>query len=117
MIQTGPATRIFLAAGSTDLRKGFDGLSDLVRHRLAADPLNGQLYIFCNLRKDRIKILCFDGSGTWICAKKLQQGSYSWPAADNAATSVSLRAEELALLLGGIELEKTRQKNWWRRSA
>jgi transposase len=59
MIQLGPATRVFLAAGPTDMRKGFDGMADLVRHRLAADPLNGHLYRFCNRRKTRLKILCF----------------------------------------------------------
>ena len=117
MIQLGPATRVFLAAGHTDMRKGFDGLADLVRHRLAADPLNGHLYLFCNRRKDRIKILCFDGSGLWICSKLLQKGSFSWPALEGDISSVSLKAEELAMLLGGIELERTRLKNWWRRRA
>ena len=117
MIQTGPATRVFLAAGPTDMRKGFDGLADLVRHRLAADPLNGHLYIFCNKRRNRIKIVCVDGTGVWVCSKKLQRGSYSWPALEADTARVSLKSEELALLVGGIELEKTRLKNWWRRCA
>jgi len=115
MIQLGPATRIFLAAGPTDMRKGFDGLADLVRHRLSSDALNGHLYIFCNQRRNRIKIICFDGTGAWTCTKKLQQGCYSWPALENSTARVSLKAEEFALLVGGIELEKTRLKNWWRR--
>ena len=117
MIQTGPATRVFLAAGPTDMRKGFDGLADLVRHRLASDPLNGHLYLFCNKRRNRVKVLCFDGTGVWVCSKKLQKGSFSWPAAEADVPHVRLQSEELALLLGGIELEKTRLKNWWRRSA
>ena len=117
MIQVGPATRVFLAAGPTDMRKGFDGLADLVRHRLAADPLSGHLYVFCNQRRNRIKILCFDGTGTWVCAKRLEKGSYSWPMVEEGNGSVSVKSEELALLLGGIELEKTRLKDWWRRCA
>lgn len=117
MIQVGPATRVFLAAGHTDMRKGFNGLTDLVRHHLAADPLNGHLYLFCNKRKNRVKILCFDGSGLWICTKKLQQGCFSWPDVEGTDVSVSLKPEELTMLLAGIELERTRMKNWWRKSA
>lgn len=117
MIQVGPATRVFLAVGPTDMRKGFDGLADLVRHRLSADPLNGHLYVFCNKRRSRIKVLCFDGSGTWVCTKRLERGSYSWPVMETEATSVRLKAEELTLLLGGIELERTRLKDWWRQCA
>lgn len=117
MIQLGPATRVFLAAGPTDMRKGFNGLTDLVRHRLAADPLNGHLYLFCNQRRNRLKILCFDGSGLWICSKKLQRGCFSWPELEANTVSVSLKPEELSMLLAGIELERTRLKNWWRKVA
>jgi transposase len=117
MINLGPATRVFLAAGPTDMRKGFDGLADLVRHRLAGNPLDGHLYVFCNKRKNRLKILCFDGSGLWICTKRLERGNFSWPALEEATAKVTLKTEEMSLLLGGIELERTRLKNWWRRSA
>ena len=117
MISLGPSTRVFLAAGPTDMRKGFEGLTDLVRHRLEADPLNGHLYLFCNKRRNRVKILCFDGSGLWICTKRLERGCYSWPTIDATAARVSLQPEEVSMLLSGIELERTRSKNWWRRSA
>lgn len=115
MFSLGPATRIYLAAGPTDLRLGYDGLSARAQQVLAADPLSGHLFVFCNRAKDRIKILYWDGSGQWLCTKRLQQGRYSWPALAEGAARVSLRAEELALLLGGIELERTRAKEWWRR--
>ena len=115
MINLGPATRVFLAAGPTDMRKGYDGLADLVRHHLQGDPLDGHLYLFCNKRRNRLKILCFDGSGLWICSKQLQKGHFSWPALADSPTKVTLKAEEMTLLLGGIELERTRSKNWWRR--
>ena len=117
MIPIGPATRVFLAAGITDMRKGFDGLAALVQHRLEADPLSGHLFVFCNARRNRVKILFWDGSGLWICTKRLEKGRFSWPAEDNGSGKVSLKSEELALILGGIELEKTRQKNWWRKAA
>lgn len=115
MIQVGPSTRVFLASGFHDMRKSFNGLSDLVKHRLAADPLNGHLYLFCNRRKNRIKILCFDGSGLWVCTKKLERGCFSWPEVEHS--SVIIKPEELSMLLAGIELERTRLKNWWRKSA
>ena len=115
MINLGPATRIFLAAGSTDMRKGFNGLADLVRHRLEGNPLDGHLYIFCNKRRNRIKVLCFDGTGLWILNKRLERGSYSWPSGEELPAKLTLNAEEFNLLLGGIELERTRRKNWWRR--
>ena len=117
MIHLGPATRIFLAAGPTDMRKGFDGLADLVRHRLEGNPLDGHLYLFCNKRRNRLKVLYWDGSGLWICNKRLEKGRYSWPELDDAPTRITLAHEELSLLLGGIELERTRRKNWWRRNA
>lgn len=115
MLGLGSATRIYLAAGATDMRKGFDGLADLARHVLEVDPLSGHLCIFCNRRRTRIKIIYVDGTGTWTCSKKLQKGCFTWPAAEGDRRRVSLNAEELALLLGGIELERARKKDWWRR--
>jgi len=115
MINLGPATRIFLAVGSTDMRKGFNGLSDIVRHRLESDPLNGHLYVFCNKRRNRIKVMYWDGSGLWICNKRLEKGRFSWPAPEHDEPRMTLSSEAMSLLLGGIVLEKTRLKNWWRR--
>ncbi len=118
MIPLGTATRVFLAVGATDLRKGFDGLADRVRHQLAEDPLSGHLFIFCNQQRNRLKVLYWDGSGLWLCSKRLERGVFSWPAAEaGASPKCTLNAETLALLLGGIELERTRRKDWWRRAA
>lgn len=116
MISAGPATRVFLCAGPTDMRKGFNGLEALVRQTLQADPLSGHLFLFCNRQRNRLKILCFDGTGLWICAKRLEAGRFSWPEVEGSH-SVTMTREELALLLGGIELEKTRRKGWWRQVA
>ena len=62
---------MYLAVGANDLRKGFDGLYGLVRSRLEEDPLSGQLFVFCNAGRTRVKALYFDGSGLWLCAKRL----------------------------------------------
>jgi len=115
----GPATRIYLALGATDMRKGFEGgfegLYGLVRDRLQLEPLSGHVFIFCNKARNRTKVLFWDGSGLWICAKRLQKGRFSWPSEDQEQVRVSLSHEELALLLGGIEVGRTRRKNWYRK--
>jgi transposase len=111
----GPATRIYLALGATDMRKGFEGLYGLVRDRLQLEPLSGHVFLFCNKARNRTKVLFWDGSGLWICAKRLEKGRFSWPSEEDQQTGVILSHEELALLLGGIDLKRTRRKNWYRK--
>ena len=121
MLGIGSATRIYLAVGATDMRKSFEGLSGIIRQRLRQDPLSGHLFLFCNARRNRLKVVFWDGHGLWVCAKRLEKGRFSWPliadekaAADGAA---SLKQEELAMLLGGMEMSRTQRKRWWRREA
>jgi transposase len=116
MIPIGPATKIFLASGATDLRKSFEGLSDLAAHQLQEDPMSGHVFVFVNRRKTRLKLLFWDGSGLWVCAKKLQSGCFSWPKTQEPG-ALRVLSEELTLLLGGIDLDKTRQRQWWRKAA
>jgi len=116
MISLSPATRIYLAAGATDLRKGFEGLSDLVKHQFKEDPLSGHLFIFANRKRNRVKLLYSDTTGTWLCVKRLYQGCYAWPKTDEAG-ALRVLAEELTLLLSGIDLEKTSTRRWWRKAA
>jgi transposase len=100
------------------MRKSFEGLSDLVRHQFKEDPLSGHLFVFANRRKTRLKVLYWDGSGTWVCAKRLEKGSFSWPkAGQEESPALRILAEELTLLLSGIDLEKTRTRAWWRKAA
>ena len=118
MMPIGPATRIYLAAGATDLRKSFEGLSDLVRHRFHEDPLSGHLFVFANRRRTRIKLIYWDGSGLWVATKRLPQGCYHWPhTAAHETGALRILAEELTLPLSGLDLEKTRARAWWRRAA
>ena len=116
MIPLTPATRIFLAAGNTDLRKSFEGLADLVAHSFKEDPLSGHLYVFTNRRKNRIKLLYFDGTGLWVCAKRLAEGSFAWPTTTEPG-ALRIASEELTLLLAGIDLAKTSARDWWRKAA
>jgi transposase len=111
----GAATRIYLAAGATDMRKGFEGLYGLVRDHLLCEPLSGHLFLFCNAQRNRLKILFWDGSGLWVCAKRLPKGCFSWPQSGDAQGKVVLSHEELSLLLSGIDLAQTKSKRWYRK--
>jgi transposase len=115
MFGFGPATRIYLAAGATDMRKGFEGLYGLVRDRLQCEPRSGHLFLFSNAQRNRLKILVFDGSGLWVCAKRLEKGRFRWPAAGEGQARIVLSHEELAMLLGGIDLCQARRRRWYRK--
>jgi transposase len=114
MFGAGPATRIYLAAGATDMRKSFEGLFGLVRDRLSCDPLSGHLFVFSNAQRNRLKLLFWDGSGLWVCAKRLEKGRFRWPEVADKESKVILSHEELMLLLGGIDLAQTRRRAWHR---
>jgi transposase len=111
----GPATKIYLGVESVDMRKGFEGLFGLVRDHLGQDPLSGYLFLFTNRTRTRLKALVWDGSGLWVCAKRLERGRFRWPEAMDAR-SVSMRPEELAMLIHGMDLAQALpQSNWYRR--
>jgi transposase len=114
MFGLGSATRIYLAAGATDMRRGFEGLYGLARDRLLCDPLSGHVFVFANARRNRLKLLFWDGSGLWVCAKRLERGRFRWPEAASGEAKVALSQEELALLVGGIDLTQTRRRGWYR---
>jgi len=111
----GPATRIYVAAGATDMRKNFNGLYGPVRDHLGCDPESGHVFVFTNARHNRLKLLVYDGSGLWVCAKKLDGGRFRWPQRDSEVKKIVLSNEELALLLGGIDLAQTERRKWYRK--
>ena len=115
MFGLGPATRIYVALAATDMRKGFDGLYGLVRDKLGLGVTIGHLFLFANARRNRLKILYWDGSGLWICAKRLERGRFSWPLAGDQSDRVMLSHDELWLWLGGIDLKHKRRKDWYRK--
>jgi transposase len=89
--------RVLLAAGTTDMRKGFTGLSALVQNALASSPFCGQVFVFRGRRGDLIKMLWWDGTGLCLMAKRLERGRFIWPQARDG--SVSLTAAQLSMLL------------------
>jgi transposase len=113
MFSMGAATHIYVATGGTDMRKGFGGLESLIRGRLAGDPTSGHIFLFTNKRRDRLKLVYFDGSGLWVCAKRMERGTLHWPVSTDG--KVQLTHEQFALLIGGIDLAATRERKWYRR--
>jgi len=101
MIALPPNSRVWLAAGATDMRKGFDGLAALVQTQLAEDPFSGHLFVFRGRAGDRVKILWWSGDGFCLFAKRLERGRFVWPHATSG--TVFLSGAQLAMLLEGID--------------
>jgi transposase len=112
MLNCASGTRVFVASAPVDLRAGFDRLFALTQSVLQQDPLSGHWFVFTNQERNRVKILFWDGSGLWVCAKRLEQGRFSWPG-DGKRGCASLRAEELVALLCGLEARP--KPGWYRR--
>lgn len=106
MIVFPAGTHIWIAAGVTDLRRGFTGLSALVQTALEQDPFTGQVFVFRGRRGDLIKVLWWDGDGLCLFAKRLERGRFVWPQAESG--TVCLTRAQLSMLLEGID---------WRRPA
>ena len=94
-------TRVWLAAGATDMRRGFDGLAAIVQERLGADPFGGHVFIFRGRRGDLVKMLWWDGDGLCLFAKRLERGRFILPQATDGA--IHLSAAQLSMLLEGID--------------
>ena len=98
------------------MRKGFNGLEALVADRLKERPQSGALFLFSNKRRDRLKVLYWDGSGLWVLAKRLEKGRFSWPkSTDPEAVKLRLRPEAFAMLCDGVELKGAKFLPWYER--
>jgi transposase len=95
------SVRIWLAAGVTDMRKGFNGLAALIQQALCEDPFSGQVFVFRGKRGDLVKLLWWDGDGLVLYAKRLERGRFVWPQASSG--TVHLTAAQLSMLLEGID--------------
>ena len=115
MFAMGAATRIYVATGHTDMRKGFNGLEGLIRERLSCDPTSGHIFLFANARRNRLKLVFFDGSGLWVCSRRMEGGTLHWP--EEEGDKVQLSREQFALLIGGIDLTQTQPRKWYRKAS
>lgn len=100
-------TRVWLAAGVTDMRRGFDGLAAIVQDKLQEDPFGGHVFVFRGRRGDRIKVLWWSGDGMCLFAKRLEDGRFVWPTAESGA--VHLTPAQLSMLLEGIDWRRPRR--------
>lgn len=101
MIGLPASTQIWIAAGVTDLRRGFTGLSAIAQTVLEKSPFSGHVFVFRGRRGDLIKLLWFDGDGLCLFAKRLERGRFIWPQAESG--SVWLTRAQLSMLLEGID--------------
>ena len=109
MIPVPTGARVWLATGYTDMRRGFPSLALQVQEVLRKDPLSGHLFLFANRPRTRLKILVWDGSGLWVCAKRLERGRFLWPSAADGVVMIS--SAQLGYLLSGIDWRHP-QETW-----
>ena len=109
MIPVPFGTRVWLAAGVTDMRKGFTGLAALTEKILRLDPYSGHLFVFRGRRGDLIKVIWYDGQGACLFAKRLERGRFVWPSP--ADGKVVVTPAQLAMLLEGIDW-RALQRTW-----
>jgi transposase len=115
MLSLPPTVRIWLSSRPADLRKSFDGLAALVRDGLRGDPLSGDIFVFRNKSADRIKLLLWEEDGYAIWYKRLEKGSYRFPAAADGTEHVEVRAADLIMLLAGVDLASVRRSRRFHR--
>jgi transposase len=108
-LRTG--TQVFVRPGITDLRLHYEGLQALVVNEIQAEPLSGHLFCFCNRARNRVRCLIWDGSGFWVCTKRLERATFDWPRSAEAAVQMTIT--QLELLISGLEIRSRR--GWYRR--
>ncbi len=114
MLAFSSTQRIYLAVEPVDMRKQVNGLWAVAAEKLREDPFGGALFVFTNKERDRVKILCWDGTGLWVAAKRLEKARFSWPAL-NGAPKVDMEPAALTMLLAGIDLKDGCKKAWYER--
>ena len=113
MLTLGLTGRIWVCVEPIDGRKSFDGLSAAVSTQLGRDPMSGDLFVFKNRRGNRLKILDWHGDGFGLNLRRLERGTFAFPASD--AAEVSVTATELAMILGGVEVRGVRRRPRYQR--
>ena len=111
---TNASLKIYLALKPTDMRKSFNGLADIATEHLGQQLVTEAIFVFLNKRRNRLKLLYFDGTGLWVAAKRLETGTFSWPSSnDGRAKKLRLAPQALQLLLDGIDLKGASMRGWY----
>ena len=112
----GASLKIFVALEPQDMRKSFQGLTELALGHLEERLRREALFVFTNKRRTRIKLLYFDGTGLWVATKRLEKGTFSWPpASESNQKKLKLSSEALQLLLDGVDMRGAHFKPWYER--
>ncbi len=112
------ALKVYVALEPFDMRMGFNGLAAAVTEAFGQALAPDSLFAFTNKRRTRVKLLCFDGTGTWLATKRLEAGTFSWPApAAPAQRKIRLEPEALRLLLDGVDMRGARFRPWYQRES
>lgn len=104
MLTLSSNQRVYLAVGTTDLRKSIDGLAALVQERFGLNPFSSSLFVFCNRERNKLKLLYWDHNGFWLFYRRLERGTFQWPT--HTERTVSVSARELRWLLDGLALHQ-----------
>ena len=104
VLDLADTARVYLAAGATDMRKSIDSLAAEVQEVLHLDPFSSCLFVFCNRRREKLKILVWERNGFWLCYRRLERGVFRWPKAGDGGT-VTVTRRELRWPLDGLDLE------------
>ena len=110
MFNISKAYRYFMYGKRADMRKGFNGLCGLVRNEFLQNPLSGDVFIFINRPRNRIKLLHWQGDGFAIYYKRLEKGTYEMPEINSTTASIELDAQQLLLILEGISLLSVKKR-------
>jgi transposase len=110
MLSFASDMKIFVYTQVTDMRKGFNGLSGIVRSEFQSDPTDGSLFIFVNRRRDRMKLLHFDGGGYWLYYRLLEAGTFEELKPKDDSCRLQLDATQLSMLLSGVSLVASQQR-------
>jgi transposase len=106
MLSEVAVNRVYLACGSTDMRKSIDGLAVLVQEVFELDPFSPNLFVFCNRKRDKMKILYWDKNGFWLYYRRLERGQFQWPSNNHGPTPLKITRQQLRWLLDGLSLEQ-----------
>ncbi|MFD1852270.1 IS66 family insertion sequence element accessory protein TnpB [Oceanobacillus bengalensis] len=105
MITNNHFERVYLAQGSTDLRKSIDGLAVIVKECFELDPFSPCLFVFCNRKRDKLKILQWENNGFWLHYKRLERGTFNWPS-DKEDTPLDISSRQFRWLLDGLSIQQ-----------
>lgn len=105
MLNQSGITKVYLACGSTDMRRSIDGLAAIVQECFSLDPFSTSLFVFCNKKRNRLKILRWEHNGFWLYFRRLERGTFRWPTETSAATML-IGIRELNWLLDGLSIEQ-----------